>query len=87
MEIAKYFYFLFGITMFPIAIDFVLDGEPWYAYIWGFLFSAVAIIMGIILPGPNKHISKEDREQLNQQFGSIARRSGERRLFRRFLKK
>ena len=47
--IAKYFYILFGITLIPIGIKFILDGEAWYVYIWVFLFAVVGIIVGIWL--------------------------------------
>ncbi len=87
LEIAKYFYLLFGITMIPVGIEFVLDGVEWYAYIWAFVFSVVGIIMGILIPGPGKNISKKDREQLNKQFGQASRDSAKRKLLRDFFRK
>lgn len=59
--IAKYFYILFGITVIPIGIKFILDGKPWYQYIWAFLFAIVAIIVGIGLFIKNKRMTKEEQ--------------------------
>ena len=60
-SIAKYFYILFGITVIPIGIKFILDGKPWYQYIWAFLFAIVAIIVGIGLFIKNKRMTKEEQ--------------------------
>ena len=60
-SIAKYFYILFGITVIPIGIKFILYGKPWYQYIWAFLFAIVAIIVGIGLFIKNKRMTKEEQ--------------------------
>ena len=82
--IAKYFYILFGITLIPIGIKFILDGEAWYVYIWVFLFAVVGIIVGIWLISLHKEMSKEQQKELDQKFGKIARRGGMRRASKQF---
>ena len=84
--IAKYFYILFGITLIPIGIKFILDGEAWYVYIWVFLFAVVGIIVGIWLISLHKEMSKEQQKELDQKFGKIARRGGMRRASKQFWK-
>ncbi len=84
--IAKYFYILFGITLIPIGIKFILDGEAWYVYIWVFLFAAVGIIVGIWLISLHKEMTKEQQKELDQKFGKVARRGGMRSASRQFWK-
>lgn len=71
--IAKYFYILLGITLLPIGIKFMLDGEAWYEYIWFFLFAIVGIIVGIVLIRLNKEMTKEEQKKIDQNFGAMAR--------------
>lgn len=84
--VAKYLYILFGITLIPIGIQFLMEGEPWYICIWVFLFSAVGIIVGIVLIRSSKHMSKEEQEVVDQNFGKMARRSGMRRMHKEIWK-
>ena len=86
-SIAKYFYLLFGITLIPIGIRMVVRGEAWYVFIWVFLFSLVAILVGIALWGLDQTMTKEQKEELDGAFGDMARRSGARRISRQFWKR
>lgn len=85
--ITKYFYILFGITLLPVGIKFILDGVPWYEYIWAFLFAIVGILVGIVLFRVNKEMTKEEQKEFDQNFGKVARQGGMRRIFKQFLNK
>lgn len=84
--IAKYLYILFGITLLPVGIRFVLNGEPWYQYIWIFLFAAAGMIVGIVLIGYNHGMNKEEQKKFDRDFGAMARRNGKRNLFKQLWK-
>lgn len=84
--IAKYLYILFGITLLPIGIQFILDGNPWYEYIWVFLFAAVGLIVGIVLIRCNQRMTKEEQKKFDQNFGTMARRGGKRSIFKQLWK-
>lgn len=84
--IAKYFYILFGITLLPIGIKCILDGEVWYEYIWIFLFAIVGIIVGIVLIRLNKKMTKEEQKEFDQNFGTMARRGGKKRILNQLWK-
>ncbi|MBQ2938096.1 MAG: hypothetical protein IJE05_04385 [Clostridia bacterium] len=79
--IAKYFYILFGITLLPIGIKFILDGAVWYEYIWIFLFAIVGIIVGIVLIRLNKKMTKEKQKEFDQNFRAMARHGGKRKIY------
>ena len=85
-SIAKYFYILFGITLLPIGFKAILDGKVLYEYIWFFLFAIVGIIVGVALIRLNKKMGKEEQKEFDQNFGTMARRGGKRRLFYQFWK-
>lgn len=80
-NIAKYFYILFGVTLIPVGIKFVLDGKPWYEFIWVFLFAAVGIFVGIMLFWINQNTTEEEQREFDRAFGNMARRGGKRRMF------
>lgn len=79
-EIAQYFYILFGVTILPLGVKSALGGDPWYEYIWFFLFAIAGIVVGIGLIRTNRVMNKEEKEKLNKEFGKEARRGGMRRL-------
>lgn len=83
-DIAQYLYLLFGITLLPIGIKFIIDGKAWYEYIWIFLLSVVGIILGTMLIIVNKKISEDEKDKIDKHFGRVARDGGKRRLFRQF---
>ena len=71
-RIARYFYILFGITILPVGIKMILDGDPWYEFIWIFLFGITAIIIGIVLFVANGAMTEEEQKEFDQDFGAIA---------------
>lgn len=83
-RIARYFYILFGITILPVGIKMILDGDPWYEFIWIFLFGITAIIIGIGLFVANSAMTEEEQKEFDQDFGAMARRGGKRRMYKQF---
>lgn len=83
-RIARYFYILFGITILPVGIKMILDGDPWYEFIWIFLFGITAIIIGIVLFVANGAMTEEEQKEFDQDFGAMARRGGKRRMYKQF---
>lgn len=83
-RIARYFYLLFGITVLPVGIKMILDGDPWYEFIWIFLFGITAIIIGIGLFAANSAMTGEEQKEFDQNFGEMARRGGKRRMYKQF---
>lgn len=79
-RIAQYFYIVFGVTIIPVGIEMVLKGDPWYEFIWIFLFGIVAIIIGIGLIVANNAMTEKEKREFDQNFGKIARRGGKRRM-------
>jgi hypothetical protein len=86
INIMKYLYILFGITIIQLGIDCIVDGDVWYEYIWYFLFAAIAITVGIWLLIASKAMTKEEQEALDQDFEEISRRSGKRKILTLLLK-
>ena len=83
-RIAGYFYILFGVTITPVGIKSILDGDLWYQFIWFFLFAITAIVIGIALLVANSAMTEQEQKDLDHDFGEIARRGGKRRLFTQF---
>lgn len=83
-RIAQYFYILFGITIMPVGIEMILKGDPWYEFIWIFLFEIVAIIIGIVLIVANSVMTEKEQKEFDQDFGTMARRDGKRRMYKQF---
>ena len=71
-RIARYFYILFGITILPVGIKSILDGDPWYEFIWIFLFGITASIIGIGFFAANSALTEEEQKEFDQDFGAIA---------------
>ena len=85
-NIVKYLYILFGVTMIPVGIKSIFDGDKWYQFIWFFLFALVGIGMGIILIFINSYLDKDEQKEFDESFGKVARRGGMRRLGRDSIK-
>lgn len=81
-NIAKYLYILFGVTLIPVGIKSIFDGDRWYQFIWFFLFALVGIVMGIFLIFINSNLDKDEQKEFDESFGKASRRGGMRRLGR-----
>lgn len=82
--VASIFALGFFCAILPVGIKMILDGDPWYEFIWIFLFGITASIIGIGLFVANSAMTEEEQKEFDQDFGAMARRGGKRRMYKQF---